>query len=359
MSEIRYADAGMDMKKWMLLWISKFWIVLAAAAAGAVLGGVVYTMARIVPEAEREYQAVSKIYLDFAADETGEVYQEYNGYTWNDLMATDPILDVTMSDLPEGYTREEVMEATEATILSDLRLLTVTITTNDPGRTDTILAATDQALETYGSSAKEFIEIKTIQTTEAKLVVADSRLMQAALIGLVIAFAAVFIGMLLYYILDDRIIVAGDVKQVTDVSFIGYTFDDADAAQTARREDTQSRQRMSAAWKGTLQTHHDQAVAYLRKHHGNVPEIRVVPAEEALAELSIRGGGVSERFAGEGKEDGVILTVPYGTVHGAYLAYLIGQYEAQGRSVLGIAIGNADIAFLRRYYGRAVGRERV
>ncbi|MCI6714916.1 MAG: hypothetical protein MR523_08235, partial [Lachnospiraceae bacterium] len=219
MSGIRYADAGMDMKKWILMLLHRFWMVLAAAAAGAVLGGIIYTVVHTVPESEREYRAVSKVYLDFATDESGQVYQEYNGYTWNDLMITDPILDLTMSYLSEDYTREEVMEATEATILSDLRLLTVTITTNHADRTDAILAATDQALEEYGSTAKEFIQIQVIQTTQASLVVADSRLVQAVVLGLVIAVAVVLMGMLLYYVLDDRILVASDVKQVTDVPF--------------------------------------------------------------------------------------------------------------------------------------------
>ena len=88
MREIRYADAGMDMRKLLLCFMRKLWIALLAAVTGAVLGGAVYAAVRIVPESEREYQAMSKIYLDFAADETGEVYQAYNGYTWNDLMAT-------------------------------------------------------------------------------------------------------------------------------------------------------------------------------------------------------------------------------------------------------------------------------
>lgn len=110
--KIRYADAGMDIKKLALCFAKRIWLAAAAGAAGAVIGGLVYLMVSVVPEAEREYQAISKVYLDFAPDETGEIYQAYNGYTWNDLMATDPILDVTMKYLPETYSREDVMGAT-------------------------------------------------------------------------------------------------------------------------------------------------------------------------------------------------------------------------------------------------------
>lgn len=328
MSGIRYADAGMDMKKWILMLLHRFWMVLAAAAAGAVLGGIVYTVIHTVPESEREYRAVSKVYLDFATDESGQVYQEYNGYTWNDLMITDPILDLTMSYLSEDYTREEVMEATEATILSDLRLLTVTITTNHADRTDAILAATDQALEEYGSTAKEFIQIQVIQTTQASLVVADSRLVQAVVLGLVIAVAVVLLGMLLYYVLDDRILVASDVKQVTDVPFVGYIFADITEDVAVAR----------------LQSDYDRMIAYLRKKQGEILEISVTQMDEIAAGQSDKAGNV----------DGVVLVIPYGKVHGTFLAYLIDQYRVQGCKIVGVAIADADAKFLSRYYGRAI-----
>lgn len=328
MSGIRYADAGMDMKKWILMLLHRFWMVLAAAATGAVLGGIIYTVVHTVPESEREYRAVSKVYLDFATDESGQVYQEYNGYTWNDLMITDPILDLTMSYLSEDYTREEVMEATEATILSDLRLLTVTITTNHADRTDAILAATDQALEEYGSTAKEFIQIQVIQTTQASLVVADSRLVQAVVLGLVIAVAVVLMGMLLYYVLDDRILVASDVKQVTDVPFVGYAFTD-------RAEDVAV---------SRLQSDYVSTIAYLRKKHGEISEISVTRIDETAAGQSDQAENVN----------GVILVIPYGKVHGTFLSYLIDQYRVQGCKIVGVAIADADAKFISRYYGRAI-----
>lgn len=345
MNGIRYADAGMDMKKWILMLLHRCWMVLAAAAAGAVLGGIIYTVAHTVPESEREYRAVSKVYLDFATDETGEVYQEYNGYTWNDLMVTDPILNLTMSYLPEDYTREEVMEATEATILSDLRLLTVTITTGHADRTDAILEATDRALEEYGSTAKEFVQIQTIQTTQASLVVADSRLVQAVVLGLVIAVAVVLLGMLLYYVLDDRILVASDVKQVTDVPFIGYTFQD-EAERTTESEAGGQQAEVQTGKKivAGLQQDYDRTMAYLRKKYGEIPEISVARMDEIAAVQSDQAENA----------DGVVLVVPYGKVHGTFLSYLIDQYQVQGCKIAGVAIADADAKFISRYYGRAI-----
>lgn len=319
MKEIRYADAGMDMKKYVLCLLRRFPLVLAAALLGGLLGAAVYMFVRTVPESEREYQAYSKIYLDFAADETGEVYQEYNGYTWNDLMVTDPILNLTMNYLPSDYTREEVMAATEATILSDLRLLTITITTRDVKRTDQILSATDQALEAYGDRAKEFIRIETIQTTEAKLLVVDSRMAQAILLGVLLGFAFSLFAVTLYYVMDDRILVAGDIKRATDVSFYGYI----SAGELFRKD-------------------YENNLDYLKEKLGNVLVCDVVPGEtlsgERLRELRLA--------------DGVILTVPYGKIHGVYLLYVIEQLHSQECNVCGVAIRDGDEKFLHRYYGR-------
>lgn len=323
MREIRYADTGMDMKKLLLRFIGKIWLVFLAAVMGAAIGGVIYTVSHIVPESEREYQAVAKVYLDFAADETGEVYQAYNGYTWNDLMATDPILNKTMAYLPEDYSRDEVVAATEAEILSDIRLLTVYITTHEQTRCDAILKATGRALTELGDTAKEFKQIEVIQTTDAALVTADSRTVQAVLVGLVTAVVLLLLGMMFYYVLDDRILVASDWKQVTDVSFIGYIGTSA---------------RLDEEYQGNL--------AYLREQMGTV-SVLTVAQDDAITQ---------EKWQELCASDGVVIVADYGMVHAAYLAYIIEQLKVRGCRPVGAAIGGADNKFLCRYHGSAFGK---
>lgn len=321
MQEIRYADAGMDMKKLMLGFIRKSWLVGAAALAGAALAGAVYAAAGIVPESQREYQALSKVYLDFAPDKTGEVYQAYNGYTWNDLMATEPIITATMKNLPADYTTEEVVVATKAEILSDVRLLTITVTTHDRQRCDTILEATGKSLVELGDTAKEFERIRVIRTTQAALLVADSRLAQALLVGAAAGAVFMLLGMLLFYVLDDRIFVAGDIRQATDLPFVGYAGADA---------------RFGADY--------EEHLAYLQKTGGAVCLYYVAQGEEQekadWQELRSAAGGV-------------VLLVAYGKVHAAYLAYTADRLKAMGCRPVGVAISGADGAFLRRYYGPA------
>ena len=322
MREIRYADAGMDMKKMMIRFIGKLWLVLLAAVVGAAIGGAVYTVAHIVPESEREYRAMAKIYLDFAVDETGEVYQAYNGYTWNDLMKTNPILDKTMAHLPGDYTRDEVMAATEAEILSDIRLLTIYITAHEQTRCDAILSATGQALTELGDTAKEFKQIKVIQTTEAALVTADVRTVQAVLVGIVTAVVLILLGMMLYYVLDDRIEVASDWKIVTDVSFVGY----AGAGERLDKE-------------------YQDNLAYLQEQTGDISVLTVMQDDTITP----------EKWQELCAVDGVVVVADYGKVHAAFLTYIIEQLQVRGCRLIGVAISGADEKFLRRYYGRAFG----
>lgn len=323
MRERSYADEGMDVKKYMLCLFGRLPLLLAAAVCGALLGALVYTIVRTVPESEREYQAFSKVQLDFAADETGKVYQAYNGYTWNDLMATDPIMDLTFAGLSSDYTREEVEAAIQADILSDIRILTVTVTTHSAARTDEILTAAVQALETYGTQAKEFIGINAIQVTQAKLLVADDRLAQAILIGLFLGLLLTLLGVSLYYVMDDRILVAGDIRKVTDVSFLGYVSTDDNSVN------------------GIFVGEYENNLSYLQDKLGTLQLCDLEPDRPLTA----------EDFEKMRKAQGVVLSLPYGKVHGAFLSYVIEQLHSQDCVLCGVSIRNGDGKFLRKYYG--------
>ena len=321
---MKYANEGMDCKKLFILFLQKFWIAVLAAVLGAVLGGGIYLLQHVVLNSTREYRAESKIYLDFAPDETGEVYQAYNGYTWNDLMSTDRILNTTMSYLPDRYTEEEVIAATSAQILSDLRLLTITITTFDADKTEEILKATDLSLVDMGKREKEFNNIEVIKETEAKMVVADPRLLQAVLVGLVVALVLTLLAMALIYVLDDKIYVPGDLKSVTTLPFVGFqnTAGKEEELPEKLQKDLEINREYIAEKSGTLET------VELRKNDAITKQMY-------------------ERLQ---KADGLLLAIPYGKMDRASLAYRIEQLQLQDCKPAGILIQDADMRFMKWYY---------
>lgn len=321
MNDSNYVNESMDIKKYILCLWKRLPFVTAVGIAAALLFGLLYTLSRTVPEGEREYEAFAKVYLDFAADETGEVYQAYNGYTWNDLMAADPIMELTLGFLPTDYTRGEVEAAIRAEILSDIRLLTVTVTTNREERTEAILRAAVQALTEYGKRAKEFIDIGAIQETEAKLVVADNRLLQAVLLGLFLGLFFALLGVMLRGVFEARILLPGDLKKVTNLSFIGY-----------------------ANGPGSLGEDFEKNLAYLREKTGDI----------TVCEASCDRSFSEEDFRNL-RAAGVVLSVPFGKANAVWVSYVIDQLAAQDCVLAGVAIREADERFLRRYYGRKKG----
>ena len=145
-----YKEQGMDMRKIFVRFIRLVWIPILAVLFGALAGAGIYEVTYLCTNGVM-YQGQSKIYIDFAPSAGEDTYhQYYNGYTWNDLMSTDPILDKTMENLSKAgvdVAREEVAASTEAKILSDVRLLTIYITNSDQVLCGQIQEATEQTLE--------------------------------------------------------------------------------------------------------------------------------------------------------------------------------------------------------------------
>jgi hypothetical protein len=103
-------------------------------------------------------------------------------------------------------------------------------------------------------------------------------------------------------------------------------------------------------------------LSYLRGTHGNVREVLVpgqgIPNRGEMPDLGNRSAEnnapTDMNWTEAEKADGVILQLPYGRVHGAFLAYLLEQYRVRDCQVLGVAIADADEKFLHRYYLRGL-----
>ena len=350
---MKYGNEGMDLKKLLLFLIHRFWIVVVAAVIGAVLGGGIYLLRHVVLDNNREYQAESKLYLNFAPDDTGEVYQHYNGYTWNDLMSTNLILDTTMSYLSDDYTPDEVIQATLAEILSDVRLLTITITTSDMDRTEQILKATDRSLVEMGQREKEFIDIEIIKETEPKLLVADLRLLQAVLLGLVITLVLVLLGMSLVYILDDRIYVPGDLKCVTQLPFVGFSFtQEANESEDAPKSDDEIKPdgELILNRKVKSDRYRNLAVKLQRDLENNLSYLTKDLGELTTIEME-KGSDITDQMLDTARAaKGVLLAIPYGKIDRASLAYRIDRLTLQKCCPVGIIISDADMRFMKWYY---------
>lgn len=206
-----YLNRGMDLKRLVLYFQRKIWVIIMLTVLGAAIGGVAYQVMRSM-KMPVEYRTESKLYLSFAVDESGEVYQYYNGYTWNDLLDCDPILDLIMAELP-GYEKDKVREATTAEILSDIRLLTITVRGDDEKFVREVRDATETGLMLYARECEEINLIKVIRSGMPQRVYWDNRTSAACITGAVILGVIALLGFGFAYALNESVYVQSDVEK--------------------------------------------------------------------------------------------------------------------------------------------------
>ncbi|MCI8937712.1 MAG: hypothetical protein HFI44_12830 [Lachnospiraceae bacterium] len=367
-----YLNRGMDLKRLMLYLQKRIWLVVVLAIFGATCGGVIYQVLRSV-KMPVEYEAVSKLYISFGHDESGEVYQYYNGYTWNDLLDTDPILDFVMQDLP-GYERDAVREATTAEILSDIRLLTVRVRGEDEKFVREVMSALESGLREYARDSEELDQIKAIRSGVPERVYWDDRTMSACVTGAVLLGVLSLLVIGFIYALDESIYVQEDIEKKYNCRALGILtrnqkglqpyarelraniryalgeqkrfaiLDMADHADTRRLELERLLDREGLEAYGSEQEEDD--------FGWNIPkeeESFVTTSEWDI--LAFNQNGLSEDECRQIREaGGVILLLPFGTDTGRKTARILSFLKNQDCQLLGMVIAQADEEFLNRYF---------
>lgn len=214
MWECKYGKEPLDTRLCFLRLIGKSWIVAVMALAGALLFGGIYFIANVVYGPEREYVTESQFYIEYVNAVTQEQqYTFYNKETWESLIHTDIFMDEVMKHVTEQtlamdreITREEVSEAVFATLLTDVRIVHVTVNTNSPELTMIITGGLEKAFVTFGESQREIDAVRAILIPdEATLTVFDNRIVRACILGAVVFVAFTLFFMYLYVVLDTSI----------------------------------------------------------------------------------------------------------------------------------------------------------
>lgn len=317
-----YWQKKADDKKILICMLEKWWMVVI----GILLGVAICVIGYFAYHAATDgivYQGYSEFYLDFAADETGEAYQYYNGYTWNDLLSTDMIAKDTLAFLADTDIDIARLEAdTNAEIKSDIRVLRVTFTDSDREACARLQEATEKSLEQHGEAAKEFIEINTIKSVEPTRVYADSRIKQAVLLGAIAGLIFGFIYIWIRNILDGKIRVPSDISN-TSVSVIGIETDKEDD-RVACKLNSLCAENVKYIFPGTSSE--------------DVLRVSAMDILSAQADFeTIRGS------------DGVIIDVPYNRISESALEMILGTLSVQECNVKGIIITAADSRFYKLY----------
>lgn len=364
---------GMDLKRLVLCLQGKIWLLIILTIVGAVIGGVSYQIARAM-RMPITYEAESKLYISFDVDESGEVYQYYNGYTWNELLDTDPIVTCVEKYLPKEYSREELIEATQAEIISDIRLLTITVQGSTEKFVREIQAAVEKGLVTYAEGSEELRQIEVIRTKEPERVYWDDRTVTACVIGAIVMAVVTALILAILYVLDESVYVPSDVEKKYGYKALGLMPRSQKGLQPYARELTANIQYVLGKQKKfallDLDNHSDVRSMELEKllnageneyiggdgemggltwtlpkaEGEQMPEdaYEVIPMNE-----SIMSGEECQKIRELG---GVILLLPFGSDVSRKTQRIISLLNNQDCRILGMIVSQAEEDFLNKYY---------
>ena len=206
----RLVRPGMDRRRAFAVLMPKLWVIPAAAVLGALLGVLLYLALDLIRAPQPAYTLTRELYIDFAFNEkTKEAYDYYNAFTWNDIVHTDAILGKAAEKLP--YEKERVSASAVVEMPSDIRLIHLQVEDTDPEAVGAIADALTEAIESFGADMREFERIYVIHPGEVKPVIRVKKTGRAAEAGAILGLIFGIVGLGLWYSLDDRILVPGDL----------------------------------------------------------------------------------------------------------------------------------------------------
>ena len=267
MWECNYGKEPLDIRLLVLRFLRKSPVILLAALLGGVCIGGSYFLKKVTFGPAKEYEAVTDFYIDYAVQESGEEYTYFNQTTWTQLITDDVFTDkiltymsgmklsaegegtqaVSLQDAEEddpqavslqdeeewsgplcdvekaaGITKRELQGYLYATMLSDTRIVTTTVTTNDPKLTMKIEKALLQAMEDFGKEQKEIAGVRILQEpAAASPVIADVRIFRACMLGVVIFVFIMVFYLLIYFVLDEGIYIPAAFEKRYGVPMLG------------------------------------------------------------------------------------------------------------------------------------------
>lgn len=254
MWECNYGKEPLDIRLLVLRFLRKSPLILLAALLGVLCVGGPYFLRKVTFGPAKEYEAVTDFYIDYAVQESGEEYTYFNQTTWTQLITDDVFTDKILThmsgvkisgeeddpqaadprdaeewsaSLPDvekaaGITKRELQGYLYATMLSDTRIVTTTVTTNDPELTMKIERALLWAMEDFGREQKEIAGVRILQEpAEASPVIADVRTFRACMLGAVIFIFVTVFYLLIYFVLDEGIHIPAVFERRYGVPMLG------------------------------------------------------------------------------------------------------------------------------------------
>jgi capsular polysaccharide biosynthesis protein len=336
MNKQNFLNESMDYKKMFLCLLKKTPWLLAATIAGAILCGALYLAVRTVSTPTR-YSAESKFLLTFVDGPAGVSIHYYNGYTWNDILHSDVVLDQVIAVLEgmndnKNLADKDVLrdDLFEGRILSDPRLLTISCQTDDREKTAILQQALESGLFAFIEELPAITAIELYTSTQPALVVWDNYLSRAIIGGAVLFLLVSLFVWWFSFILDDSLYTVADAEKRYPFTVLGILLK-GETLKTANPYFAEVKENLS----------------YVLNRRGGCPH---PPNYDDIVFLSIEAAPYPDP-ATLREAAGVVLEVPYGQRNGKKIDRCVSFLQTQDVEILGLLITEADQRVLNPYYG--------
>lgn len=351
-----YGKEPFDLRLTALRMLYRIPLIIGLTLLGALLLGGGYYVKNVLLRGEGKYSAVSRYRIEYAVEEEKDVGTVYiNQMSWNTYLQSELFLDEVQERLARqsgGIEASELGEALEALLESDLRLLTVVVTTDSPEKSVLIAGAVEAAMtEKLAGEIREIEGITVIDAGDtAQEVVPDVRTGRAFILSAVLSCFFAAVVLLLKETGDDSIWLPASLWRRYGLRTVG-TPESRELAENLKYFFPQDMGRivLCGSEEGM------ELKKALEMLGERCPE--AVGERWSVAQGSLFEGDACRRLR---EADGILLAVPAGRHSGRQLERMLEYLEQQDCAVTAALLWGADERLIRRYYwGRTEKADKV
>lgn len=335
MNQEEMEKESVDLKLIWILIVRSIPALIAAMAVAAFISCAVYSVYYHYQKAGRRYEAVSKYYITFS-ESMDKSYLDYyyNGYTWGELVSSDPILGYAMQLLPDKYDRHTVDGLIETEILSDVRLLTTTVKAKDADVVIEIQTVLEEAIVRYGGIGENLENIEVIRSDDPILETIPDHRWKFVFVWTVLAFVFALFGVLAGIAVQGIIYLPGQVSKRYGIPVAGVRLNEK-SLKSGRAEKTHGRY---AEYENQLKQELTQNLNYLTKGK-----------EYPVVVVNCPGGYTAKEFERFRAAGGVMIEFPQSKTSYRDMDKLTDTLKMQDCPVICAVMTQGNRSLLSRY----------
>ena len=223
MWETKYAREPIDYRLFFLKLLKKIWIFPLAAVIGAVVVGGVYCLVNFGIKDGYKYRARTIYYVTYADDASGNEYDYYNYFTWQEVIHSDYFTEGLSKAMGGSLSKDEIIANTLATVESDVRYLYTKSTAGSVDEAIRLEKEVEKLMLAFPDGKKEFESIVIVDepgeddTEDVSLIFVKRAVIFGAVIGLI---AAVIIS-IFYACVDTSVYLPSTLEKRYGIPALG------------------------------------------------------------------------------------------------------------------------------------------